>query len=75
MISNDLENAQIAAQSVGVIPQKMILQNHPWVDDVEEALDLLEKEKLDKESRLEDEYFTKDTQGDIKDSVGDEDAK
>lgn len=47
MISNDLENAQIAQMSVGVVPEKFILNNHPWVDDVEEAQDLLEAERKD----------------------------
>lgn len=44
MISNDLENSQIAQMSLGIIPKKLILRNHPWVDDVEEALELLETE-------------------------------
>lgn len=56
MISNDLENAQIAQQSVGVIPRKYILQNHPWIDDVEEAERLLDEEKKQKEETLEDKY-------------------
>jgi len=47
MISNDLENAQIAQISVGIIPDKFILNNHPWVDDVEEAERLLEEERKD----------------------------
>jgi len=47
MISNDLENAQIAQSSVGIIPDKFILNNHPWVDDVEEAERLLEEERKD----------------------------
>ena len=45
MISNDLENSQIAQASVGIIPKKIILANHPWVDDVQLALDLLEEEE------------------------------
>ncbi|WP_099335722.1 phage portal protein [Clostridium cadaveris] len=44
MISNDLENAQIAQASVGVIPNKYILRNHPWIDDPEEAEELMKKE-------------------------------
>lgn len=48
MISSDLESAQIAQQSVGIIPEKMILQNHPWVDDVVEAERLLEEEEQKK---------------------------
>lgn len=66
MISNDLENSQIAMQSLNVIPHKMILQNHPWVDDVEEAEQLLKNEKVESEKRLEDEYFQEDTSNQIK---------
>lgn len=45
MIASDLETSQIATQSVGIIPEKLILQNHPWVDDVDEAERLLEEEE------------------------------
>ena len=47
MISNDLENAQIAQISVGVIPKKIIIKNHPWVENPEEAYKLLEEEEGD----------------------------
>lgn len=57
MISNDLENAQIAQQSMGVIPIKYVLLNHPWIDDVDEALKLLEEEKAKNEAGIEDLYF------------------
>lgn len=45
MIASDLETSQIATQSVGIIPEKLILQNHPWVEDVGEAERLLEEEE------------------------------
>ena len=45
MISNDLENAQIAQASVGIIPEKYILRNHPWVDDPEEAEEEMKKKE------------------------------
>ena len=45
MIASDLETSQIATQSVGIIPEKLILQNHPWVEDVDEAERLLEEEE------------------------------
>lgn len=48
MIASDLETSQIATQSVGIIPEKLILQNHPWVDDVDEAKRLLEEEEKSK---------------------------
>jgi SPP1 family phage portal protein len=44
MISNDLENAQIAQASSGIIPQKYILKNHPWIDDPEEAEKIMNDE-------------------------------
>ncbi|MGL5868979.1 phage portal protein [Clostridium chrysemydis] len=47
MISNDLENSEIARNSVGILPDEIIIRNHPWVEDVEEVLNLLEKEKTD----------------------------
>lgn len=53
MISNDLETAQIAQASVGIIPRKLILKNHPWVDDPEEAEKMLEEE-----TKEEDPYST-----------------
>lgn len=48
MIASDLETSQIATQSVGIIPEKLILQNHPWVEDVDEAERLLEEEEKSK---------------------------
>ncbi len=37
MISNDQETAQIAKDSVGIIPLKLIWRYHPFVDDLEEC--------------------------------------
>lgn len=44
MISNDLETAQIAQMSLGIIPEKFIYKNHPWIDDPEEAERLMKEE-------------------------------
>lgn len=52
MISNDSENAEIARNSMGLIPQKIILRNHPWIDDPEEA------EKMLKEEQKEEDPYT-----------------
>lgn len=49
MISNDLESAQIAQISMGTIPQKLILKNHPWVDDPEVAEKMLKEEQGEKD--------------------------
>ena len=49
-IKNDLETCQIAQRSVGIISQKTILKNHPWVEDVEQELkDLEEENKLEED--------------------------
>lgn len=53
MISNDVETAQIAKDSVGIIPMKFIWQNHPWIDDVEECEKEWRKEQTE---TIEDEY-------------------
>lgn len=53
MISNDFENAQIAQMSVGVISEKTILKNHPWVDSVENEIMLKDE---DKQNVFGDEY-------------------
>jgi SPP1 family phage portal protein len=45
MISNDLENSQIAQTSVGIIPEKIIIRNHPWVEDPDEAEKMLKEER------------------------------
>lgn len=55
MISNDLENAQIAQVSVGVIPDQLVRRNHPWVEDPIEAEQLLEEE----EKAYEEKRMTK----------------
>ncbi|KXG78276.1 phage portal protein [Thermotalea metallivorans] len=47
MITNDLEDVQIASQSKGVISDKTIVANHPWVEDVAEELDRIKKQEKD----------------------------
>lgn len=44
MISNDSENAEIAKNSKGVIPDKLIWRNHPWVDDHSEVEELFKQQ-------------------------------
>ncbi|NCU30374.1 phage portal protein [Candidatus Saccharibacteria bacterium] len=43
-ISNDKETAEICKNSVGIIPQKLIWANHPFVDNVEECEKMWEEE-------------------------------
>lgn len=45
MISNDLENAQIAAESKDTISDESIVKNHPWVEDPEEEMKKLKQQK------------------------------
>ena len=54
-VRNDQETAQIAVQSKDVISQKTLLQNHPWVEDVSQELDQIQKE-TDEEMRRMDDY-------------------
>lgn len=49
MISNDLENAQIAIQSKDVISDETILKNHPWVEDPEDEIEKVKKQKEENE--------------------------
>ena len=63
MISNDLENAQIAQQSIGIIPTKYILRNHPWVDVPEEAEDILKEEQQERLLSIADADYKKVVDG------------
>lgn len=52
MISNDLETAQIAQISKGIIPDELIWRNHPWVDNPEEVQKMFDKQN----KRMLDDY-------------------
>ena len=56
MISNDLENAQIAAQSVDIISDDSILKNHPWVEDPEAEIEKLKKQKEENIKRQQEMF-------------------
>lgn len=64
MISNDLENAQIAQISVGVIPKKLIMRNHPWVEDPDEAEKMLQSEK-EEDERVYPNFPNNNTNGEV----------
>lgn len=49
MISNDLENAQIANISKGTISDETIIKNHPWVEDPEEEMKKIQLEQKENE--------------------------
>ena len=63
-IKNDLETCQIAQRSVGIISQKTILKNHPWVEDVEQEL-----KDIEEENKLEEDLQP------IKTKVGEDDGE
>ena len=49
MISNDLENAQIANTSKGIISDETIIKNHPWVEDPEKEINKIQSEQKENE--------------------------
>lgn len=53
-LRNDLEDAQIAGMSKGIISDETILANHPWVDDMQGELERLEAQELALNDRLPD---------------------
>ena len=50
-IRNDLEQSQICKESVGIVSDRTILENHPLVEDVDEELKRLEKQKEDEQEQ------------------------
>ena len=65
-IRSDSELADICEKSVGVVSNKTILKNHPFVENADEEEKQLEKEKI-KAAEEADEYrraFQKQTEGD-----------
>jgi SPP1 family phage portal protein len=57
MIRNDVEQAQICQQSVGVISKKTILKNHPFVENADEELKQLKKEEAEAKE-AQDQYLS-----------------
>lgn len=57
MISNDLENAQIAVESKDVISDETIIKNHPWVEVPESEIQKVKKQK-EEAQRRQRELFT-----------------
>lgn len=60
-IKNEQEQAAICKDSVGIISQKTILKNHPFVEDVEAELKQLKKENEEKTQNADiyQQMFTK----------------
>lgn len=53
MIRSDAELATMCTQSVGVISQKTIVKNHPFVENAEAELRELEKEKQEQQEEVQ----------------------
>ncbi len=53
ILVNETELIDNCMKSVGFLPTKLILQRHPWVDDVEEAMKLLEEEEQKKMEQMD----------------------
>lgn len=70
-VSNDTEQAQIAQQSVGIISEKTIVKNHPWVHDATAELEQLAAEKAEKQAAYP-QLFAQQTQDDAEDEAKDE---
>lgn len=56
MISNDLENAQIAAESKDIISDETIIKNHPWVENPEDEYKKV-KEQKEENMKRQSEIF------------------
>lgn len=77
-IKNEQEQAAICKDSVGIISQKTILKNHPFVEDAEAELKQLKKENEEKTQNADiyQQMFTKKSNEDddnVDDSAKDDD--
>lgn len=54
MISNDLEDAQIAMDSKDVITDETIIRNHPWVENPEEEIKRMKEQKEESQKRQQE---------------------
>lgn len=52
-VRNDQETAQIAAQSKGIISDKTIVRNHPWVEDPEKEMQQLQEQEAEAQEKVE----------------------
>ncbi|MCM3739225.1 phage portal protein [Oceanobacillus luteolus] len=70
MITNDLENADIAQKSKGIISDETIVNHHPWVDNVEREMERLKKEKQERDSLVDlDDESDDEIEGDGNDQA------
>ncbi len=53
ILVNETELIDNCTKSVGLLPTKLVLQKHPWVKDVEEAMKELEEEEQKKLQQMD----------------------
>lgn len=54
MISNDLENTQIASTSIDIISDETIIKNHPWVENPEVEIKKMKQQKEETQKRQQE---------------------
>ncbi len=64
MITNDLEAVQIITQSQGLVPDTLLLAKHPYVDDVNQAIRELKKQKQEEADTFDGKTGGGDGDGD-----------
>lgn len=69
MISNDLEDAQIAMESKDIVSDETIAKNHPWVENPEEEMKKLLKQK---EENMKRQSMIFNTSGGFNDNHNDD---
>lgn len=52
-VRNDQETAQIASQSKGIVSDKTIVRNHPWVEDPEKEMQQLQEQEAEAQEKVE----------------------
>ena len=70
-VKNDQELAQIASQSKGIISDETIVDHHPWVEDPEKEMEMIQKE--DSEAEEISQMFPKNDPIDDPDGGGGDD--
>lgn len=68
-VQNDQELSQIATQSKGIVSDETIVAHHPWVDDPEKEMELLQEQEDARTAEVSD-MFPKNEPGEGKDGQG-----
>lgn len=62
-VKNDLEEAQIASQSKGVIADEDIVRKHPWVENFERSWNTFQKQEEEGKKEISDMFPQKSLDG------------